>query len=537
MDRSANATAICDLDAEISLVNADIRDLCDKRRSLWTLRNSKFPFLNLPPEICTFIFSLACHHGRLPEILKWKKALITTPFVISSVCHAWRVMARSTPKLWSSVSICLRLTDEELAMQGELLDQWLCLARSAPLSITMTFDWDGTDELERDLSWTALTAVTSVAASRSHQWESLDLFLPSTWAKTFESKMGCVPNLKSLNLQLTPETDTLPFSRTFCDAPKLRTVTIGYENVDVGLPCHQLEELTFWGHFYGDLPSKALTFLSRCTNLKNFRIHDRANKAITSHMSVHLSKLVSLEIISLRPQQLLGYLAAPSLASITISLEGPDELEAFSAFLTRSDVKLKHLSIFGYVPNKEELLWKIFDGLPNLSYLEIDEPSFQSDGGSERRWLPSRRFFNYFSTPNTASGGLPLPHLTSVKYRGPLKLHASTTPGNADSGDSVDVDPVENMWWNTGVPFNSNLKNDDVDVVTLEKMLLARWNTNLSAGASRLQVFSMSITNSPESVAEMERSPVVKELRREGMHLVFNSVKQRGRMRIYDNRR
>lgn len=53
MGLSANATAICDLDAEI--------------RDLQILRNSKLPFFHLPLEICVFIFSLACHHGRLPE--------------------------------------------------------------------------------------------------------------------------------------------------------------------------------------------------------------------------------------------------------------------------------------------------------------------------------------------------------------------------------------------------------------------------------------------------------------------------------------
>jgi hypothetical protein len=42
----------------------------------------------------------------------------------------------------------------------------------------------------------------------------------------------------------------------------------------------------------------------------------------------------------------------------------------------------------------------------------------------------------------------------------------------------------------------------------------------------------MSIINSRESVAKMERSPIVKELRKEGMHLAFNSVKQRMRMQI-----
>ena len=519
MGFSAKAIAIRDLEAEMDVIDNVIRDLRDKQRALRTQRNSNLPFFCLPLEICIVIFSLACHKGRLPKQRK-KIPLITTAFLISSVCHRWRVMACSAPELWRSVSLCMRpYIKDHSEIQAELLDQWLRLAKSLPLSITMTFDPDETlenDEAlesESELCLTALAAVTSVATSRSHQWESLDLYLPFTWAEIFESRMGHIPNLKSLDLYIdTGGTDMfqrskLPFSTTFRDAPKLRTVTIGHENIHVGLPYHQLEELTFWD-YTNDLPSEA--FLSRCTNLKNFRAYHCFGKA--NNMSVHLSKLVSLEIITFTPQRLLGYLVTPSLVSITIPLKDRREIEAFSAFLTRSDVMLKHLSIIDYVPMEEELLWKIFDALPKLSHLEIDEP-FQIERVSERRWLPSRRFFDYFSTPNMTSGGLPLPNLTSVKYGGRLEFHASMTPGNADSGGTIDVD-------------------------TLEKMFSARWNTGFpfDGGASRLQAFSMSITDSPRSVAEMEQSLVVKELRKEGMRLAFKFVGPRKCMKLEESR-
>ena len=374
-------------------------------------------------------------------------------------------MARSAPELWCSVSLCVRpYIEDHSEFQAELLDQWLQLAKAWPLSIVMTFDKDevlkNDEALENDEAsendeafnsqskecLAALAAVTSVATSRSHQWELLHLFLPFSWAKIFESGMGHCPNLRSLYLHIdvTERVDSFqlskpPFSTMFRHAPKLRTVTIGHE-INVGLPYHQLEELTFWGYA---LPGG---FLSECTNLRIFRAHN-CWLAPTSHVTVYLSKLVSLEIITFTPQHVLGYLVTSSLVSITIPLKGSEGIEAFSAFLTHSGVTLKHLSIINYDPKEEKLLWKIFDALPNLSHLEINEPfqsglRFESPG----RWLPSRRFFNYFSTPNMTSGGLPLPHLTSVKYRGQLKFQTSMKPGNVDSGDSVDVDTLEKLF-------------------------------------------------------------------------------------------
>ena len=140
MGFSANAIAIRELEAEVDDIENVIRDLRDKQRSLRTQRNSNLPFFCLPPEICIAIFSLACHKGRLPK-RREKIPLVTTPFVISGVCHGWRVMARSAPELWCSVSLCVRpYIEDRSQIQAELLDQWLRLAKAWPLSIVMSFD-------------------------------------------------------------------------------------------------------------------------------------------------------------------------------------------------------------------------------------------------------------------------------------------------------------------------------------------------------------------------------------------------------------
>jgi hypothetical protein len=152
-------------------------------------------------------------------------------------------------------------------------------------------------------------------------------------------------------------------------------------------------------------------------------------------MSVNLPKLVTLEIICRNSGWLLSYFSAPALESITVPLKGPTEIEAFLSFLTRSNVALKRLSLVDHIPQKEEPLLKMFDALPHLTHLELDE---LRHAAGLHDWLPSRTFFDYLRTPNTTSGdsGLALPRLISFKYRG--RFHNS-------ENDGVDVDALEKM--------------------------------------------------------------------------------------------
>lgn len=388
---SENEIAIRDLEAEIDGVNTAMQDLSDKRRSLQTQRNSKLPFFKLTPEICVVIFLFACHKGRLS--LR-NQQLVTTPFVISSVCRAWRDMARSTPELWSSVSLCIDLSTEGSAIQAELLDQWLRLAQALPLSITITFnekdvykwnrDWDGYMPIPEDemIVGTPLpTDVISVASLYSYQWESLDIFLPSAWAETLESTIGRIPNLRSLSLQFVPYNySSYPsFFKTFLDAPKLRTATLDFESMDVGLPYHKLEKLILSSF----KTTPCLAVLEKCSNLMSCRInepwkagsYDESGCAYSywqpaQPTSVRLPKLVSLKITSLRPSGLLAYLVVPALEDIGISLEDNSQIEAFSAFLNRSNIVLKRLAIIDYMPREDNLLMLLIT-LPHLSHLEL----------------------------------------------------------------------------------------------------------------------------------------------------------------------
>ena len=513
---SENLNTIQDLEAEIDRTKTAIQNLSDLQISLSYQRNSKLPIFNLPSGTCISIFSLACHNG--PLIRDWNQRVVMTPFIISSVCHAWRVIAHSAPELWSSVSLCLRNSSRKSSMiQAELLDRWLYLSKALPLSISITFKGYGSDVFTDTPE--SPNPIISVAASYSHQWESVDLVLPSSFFDTLQHIIGPIPNLESLSLNLTLSADTststraawaLLSPRMFPDAPKLRTVDLDCAKVHVKLPYRRLEELTLREYN----TTSCLDLLAKCPNLTCLKMleHRSAFGALSSwtaqNMSfrhsktVHLSKLVSLEITHSDPS-ILNYIVAPALQSITISLLGAPQIESFSTFLVRSNVVLQRLSIIDSMPAEEELL-KMLDTLPHLSHLEVNlRPMCLRRG-----MLLSQKFLDYLRIPNGKSVDSPLPALASFKYQGPTNFQFR------DSHDDEE---------------NSNR----ADLEILEKMLLSRWNS--FNGVSQLQSFSMSNIQPPLAmlynmptvqptsgrIEDIEQSHVVRGLRKEGMHLVF----------------
>ena len=513
MDLSENTTSLQGLEAEIERVKAAIQSLREKQRHLQSLRNLKLPFFHLPPEICVAIFSFACHKGRLPN--DQNQEVVTTPFTISGVCHAWRELAHSAPELWSSASLCVgSIRSTRSMVQAELFRRWLHLAKTLPLSISITFD----ERVASD-TWkpSGRQTAISVAASYSHQWESVDLTLPSDLLLS----IGCkpFPNLQSLSLKIPRQNSIAPLP-IFLDAPKLRAANLDCANIDVGLPYHQLEELTL--HGYDIAP--CLSLLDKSSNLTFCRIvkvlepigfhWGRPAEDISHRLTkpVHLLKLVSLETTDSEPFKLLACIKAPALRSIAIPLRDVHQMKALSTFLTRSNAMLQRLTIIDHIPEEEEFL-KMLDTLSHLSHLEINEVrtlgsrrfGFRSD--SPLVWLgPSQKFFDYLTTPDATLDNLPLPALTSFKYHGPINFKS---------------DNRLTEQWDDKYQF---------DIDSLEKMLVSRWNANISFNStSQLQSFIMSIQSPHGAVAHLEQSPVVQKLRKEGMHLVFELAEEQSK--------
>ncbi|KIM70591.1 hypothetical protein SCLCIDRAFT_6228 [Scleroderma citrinum Foug A] len=94
------------------------------------------PVRRVPPEVLGEIF-FHC----LPTAPYVTPHDVEGPMVLTQVCRHWRAVARSTPRLWSSITLHLdRATSKEYMFMCEA---WLARAKSLPLAIRVLNDLDG----------------------------------------------------------------------------------------------------------------------------------------------------------------------------------------------------------------------------------------------------------------------------------------------------------------------------------------------------------------------------------------------------------
>src|SRR6266540_2322873 len=113
----------------MSLIKIMMERLTARRAILQRKINALSPISQLPPEILTEIFRMACRvSANLCQPI--------TPLFFGRICQEWRVIAWSTPLLWNS--ICLNVSRKTHGAQTSLLGEWLLRAKSSPLFIKLT---------------------------------------------------------------------------------------------------------------------------------------------------------------------------------------------------------------------------------------------------------------------------------------------------------------------------------------------------------------------------------------------------------------
>ncbi|KAJ7036614.1 hypothetical protein C8F04DRAFT_1095119 [Mycena alexandri] len=183
------------------------------------------PILALPPEILAEIFVHCLPGSPDPQ---------DAPYLLCHVCRQFREVAVSTPRLWSSLCVSFNDAKRYLDFCRNGVEIWLSRARSLPLSLTLSDDWD------RDLfsyphpEDTLLPAVIEL----SEQWRSLTLE-GSFWANLLQS--GSLSGKVSLleELFITGYKDVI-----LNEAPKLRVLSLdSYSHAEIQVPWHQLTTL------------------------------------------------------------------------------------------------------------------------------------------------------------------------------------------------------------------------------------------------------------------------------------------------------
>lgn len=178
-----------------------IQELQERRRELRTRMNVNHdPFiLKLPPEVASHIFLLSM---GARDAYKVSGNGLPTPFLLGAVCRGWRQLARSTPRLWSTLDF--NLTDSMDALP-HLVADWLERSGGLPLTLKVYYSDRGSDLLKkRYIPSTPSTSIRDVGLMSSSCFPRL-IFTISVAApqlKTFAifqfpiqvSKLGIYPH-------------------------------------------------------------------------------------------------------------------------------------------------------------------------------------------------------------------------------------------------------------------------------------------------------------------------------------------------------
>jgi hypothetical protein len=274
------------------------------------------------------------------------------PMLLCRICKEWRNVALSSPNLWTTLSVIVRLGVAVPA--PNLVSMWLSRTGVLPLNISLY------QQNESNANCIAAGCILDIFQQRAPQWGNvrLELFGPhSTRLGIGGVRVGNF--LRDFRLYIannfSEETEEDLF-RVFSSVPHLHSLHVsriprldlsGYSSIPI--PWMQLTHLSL---DYVPAVGAALRILDKCPNLESCSMKIDTPRGSLPYSPPHLSQLHTLSI-NLGFESLacfLDHLILPQLIDLTVSVRGPLEhyrwaQEQFDAFLTRSTCQIRRLEI------------------------------------------------------------------------------------------------------------------------------------------------------------------------------------------------
>ena len=336
---------------------------------VYPLKGSGSPFNRLPVELQAEIFTYCL--SDFPRLDSNE-----APFLIATVCKAWRLVVTSTPKLWSSFEIEVSEGSSTTAQRGlrveKVLKIWLERSQNYPLSVRVIHIPIG--RIADPLSERMLELLISEA----RRWRYVQFIIPTSNMASLRPKFPThFPNLRFFSLQL---------KGFWTSEPSINILT-------TNIPWHQLTSLDLQME-PNNLPSldDALTILSKTERLRHCTMS--ANCALERNQDrkeLDLPLLEDLKLIlqggiqSLSSSQedavssLVKYLcllSTPSLQTLDITwlVQAPSSWSIghahFISFFRQISTTLRTLCI-SYLPIPEAELLDCLARVPNVTDLHL----------------------------------------------------------------------------------------------------------------------------------------------------------------------
>jgi len=386
-----------------------IKELQDRRWNLRKRMNAIHdPFvLKFPPEIASHIFVLSMEEWDYePNYISSKK--LPMPFILGTVCWGWRQLARSTAKLWSTLSFTLgKRTNSEIQLR--VVSDWLQLSGSLPLTFLIANLYPSSQETDGP--------VISLLNQHSRRWRKVSLHLPTHYFALFcgTSPPSNLCSLKISNTSTSSLNNSNSLSPTFRIASTPNLTDLVVENFDVLALDITWDNITRLSLGYITL-ERCIEAIRRAPLLEFCSLSKIVSNPSVPNTIIRCMRLRKLELLCLPVVLRIAFMDMMELPSLEEyhyqSQMGRDESDIMAdsmiSLLNRSGCFLKQLKLrMDHKMNVEDLK-KLLDAIPSLQNLHLE-------------LLSSNGLFVTDSllqdlSPPIPMGGIPtfLPHLRSL---------------------------------------------------------------------------------------------------------------------------
>ncbi|KAF9530005.1 hypothetical protein CPB83DRAFT_882417 [Crepidotus variabilis] len=454
-----------------------------------TVIETQDPLLNLPRELISKIFE--CGYAMDPK---------GSPLILGAVCCSWRVIAWSTPTIWSSVSFCINPPglEEFLHARLELLEEYVTRSRALPLSLCVYND----DARRWNQDKSSVESFADILNQCYERWRLLDLHLPKAFLQCLDERK--LPRgrtaMKSLSISMSDgASDSLKIELS-CSTlylQNLHLINSAFDLNSLKATFTQLRTILASGSVEAWLSViSSAPLLEEATFLESSSSSTSPSNRGMVHSSLRLLKM-SFGSFSEKRRLPFHHITCPNLHTFSINNPSYHFCGDFGLLADNQEQKLTTLDLWNFhssCTHLEDLLAT----LPSLENLSIGKPKYIS--ATE---LFNRIFLRFYRSYSTSSSIIPksfiLPNLQTFHFDGhwfsydawprlrPLWDCQTQVAGATDARNASDHQPTTapNKWSDFKLKnFSVNLHNHEeietmkavtcLDQETLDVMLNLR---------------------------------------------------------------